>query len=151
MKYETLLTKANYDGPSYNVGLTLSKAQGILDVTASRVIDFSFDPSNGFYITSGIDIFGLLRIGRSFDLFGSAALEQLRPQGLISLTEPFRGMQFVRLGIARRFGTVTQIGVEAETYETGGPGGFSARRVLAFLTYGSTRLQRLDRPRPGSF
>ena len=151
LKYETLLTKANYDGPSYDVGLTLSKTQGILDVSASRVIDFSFDPSTGFYVTSGIDVFGLLRVGRWYDLFGSAALQHLQPQGPISLVEPFRGIQYVRLGFARRFGPVTQIGIEAETYETGGPGGFSARRVLAFLTYGSTRLQRLDRPRPGSF
>jgi len=46
---------------------------------------------------------------------------------------------------------LTRIGADVERYVTGGRGGFSGVRTTMFLTYGSTRLQRLDRPLPGGF
>ena len=46
---------------------------------------------------------------------------------------------------------MSRLGVEVERYYYGGEGGFSGTRAVAFLTFGTLRLQKLDRPVPGAF
>ncbi len=150
LQYETVRGRARYGGPAYNLGLSFARAPLFLDVSGRRSIDFSFDPSQGFYVSNGLDVFSLLSLG-AWEAFGRASFRGLSPRGPTAAREPFRVIEGYKTGIVRRFALATRIGADVERYVTGGVGGFSGVRTTLFLTYGSTRLQRLDRPLPGGF
>jgi hypothetical protein len=151
MRYETVLLGQVWDGPTYTVALTLNRAPYFLEVTSGRSIDFSFDPSRGFYVTTGIDVYGTMLLGGDWDVFGRWSSRRLSPQGPRAEDEPFRGIGLGKAGLAYRIGLYTKVGTEVERYSYGGPGGFDGVRATVFLTYGSDRFQRLDRPLPGEF
>ncbi len=50
--------------------------------------------------------------------------------------------------IAYRIGNWVRLGVTAEHAHEGGTAPFTSMRLVSFLTYGSGRFQRLDRPTP---
>ncbi len=151
LQYETVQSGARYGGPTYNLGLSLIKSPVFLDVSGRRSIEFSFDPGQGFYVSNGIDVYSVLTLGSAWEAFGRASVRGMSPQGPLATREPFRGIETYKAGLVRRFGLSTKIGTDVERYVTGGPGGFSGVRATVFLIYGSTRLQRLDRPLPGGF
>ncbi len=151
MRYTTLQTRDVYGGPTYYLGVTLDRGPILLDVSGSRVIDFSFDPSRGFYVSTGLDVYSVVQLGRVWDVFARGSWRQLSPQGPISAEQPFRGIELYKGGLAYRLGQRTRVGTEGERYIYGGPGGIDGVRVTVFVTYGSNRLQRLDRPLPGEF
>jgi hypothetical protein len=152
LKYRALSTRAEYGGPAYNVGLSLTRAPVYLDISGRRTIEYSFDPSQGFYVSSGIDVYSGFSLGTRWEAFGRGSLRRLEPRGFLALQEPFRGIQLYKAGLVRRFGSVLRVGADVERYITGGPGGFDGVRTTVFMIYGgSTRLQRLDRPLPGGF
>lgn len=151
LQYETVRGRARYGGPAYNLGLTFSRTPLLLDVSGRRSIDFSFDPSQGFYVSNGLDVFSLLSLGAVWEVFGRASFRGLSPRGPSAAREPFRVIEGYKSGLVRRLGLTTRVGADVERYVTGGLGGFSGVRATMFLIYGSTRLQRLDRPLPGGF
>ena len=151
LQYETIRSGARYGGPTYNLGLSLVKSWVFLDVSGRRSIEFSFDPGQGFYVSNGIDVYSVLTLGSAWEAFGRASVRGLTPQGPLATREPFRTIENYKAGLVRRFGPSTRIGADVERYVTGGRGGFSGVRATMFLIYGSTRLQRLDRPLPGGF
>jgi hypothetical protein len=151
LRYRTVQSNAEYGGPAYNVGLSLIKAPVFLDVSGRRTIEYSFDPGRGFYVSNGIDVFSLVTLGTSWEGFGRASVRGMSPKGPLAANEPFRGIELYKVGLARRFGAMTKVGTDIERYVTGGPGGFSGVRWTVFMIYGTTRLQRLDRPLPGGF
>lgn len=151
LRYRTVETNQEYGGPAYNVGLSLSKSPVFFDVSGRRSIEYSFDPGRGFYVSNGIDIFSTITLGTAWEAFGRAQVRGMSPKGLLAQDEPFRAIELYKAGMARRFGAVSKIGTDIERYKTGGPGGFSGVRWTVFMIYGTTRLQRLDRPLPGGF
>ena len=122
-----------------------------MDVSGRRAIEFSFDPGQGFYISNGLDIYSVLRVGSAWEAFGRGTLRELSPQGPLSAREASRRIQEFKGGLARRFGKWIRIGTDVERYSTGGEGGFSGIRATVFFINGSTRLLRLDWPLPGGF
>jgi len=151
LRYVTVRSKVRYGGPAYNLGLSFAKAPVFLDVSGRRSIEFSFDPGQGFYVSNGLDVFSVLTLGAAWEGFGRASVRGLSPRGPLATREPFRAIETYKAGLVRRFGLTTRIGADVERYVTGGRGGFSGVRATMFLIYGSTRLQRLDRPLPGGF
>lgn len=151
LRYVARQSGARFGGPAYNLGLSFSRSPLFVDVSGRRWIDFSFDPGQGFYVSNGVDVFSVLSLGAAWEGFGRASLRGLSPRGPLAAREPFRIIESYKTGLVRRFGRWTRLGVDAERYVTGGPGGFSGLRTTMFLIYGSTRLQRLDRPLPGGF
>ncbi len=151
LRYETLRSGAQYGGPAYNLGLSFAKTPVFLDISGRRSIEFSFDPGQGFYVSNGLDVYSSLTLGGAWEAFGRASVRGLTPKGPLATREPFRGIEVYKAGLVRRFGVATKIGTDVERYVTGGPGGFSGVRATVFMIYGSTRLQRLDRPLPGGF
>jgi hypothetical protein len=151
LKYRTLQSGVSYGGPAYNLGLSLAKAPVFLDVTGQRSIEFSFDPGKGFYVSNGIDVYSAITLGAAWQAFGRASVRVMDPRGLLAAQEPARTITIYKGGLVRLFGPSTKIGADVERYETRGAGGFSGVRTTLFLTFGSTRLQRLDRPLPGGF
>jgi hypothetical protein len=151
LRYRTVQTNAEYGGPAYNVGLSLTKAPVFVDVSGRRSIEYSFDPGRGFYVSNGIDILSLITLGTAWEAFGRASARGMSPKGPLAQNEPFRAIELYKVGLARRFGAVSKLGTDIEKYKTGGPGGFSGTRWTVFMIYGTTRLQRLDRPLPGGF
>jgi hypothetical protein len=154
MQYKPLRFPVNYGGPAYNVGLTFTRAPFFVDVAARRSIEFSFDPSQGYYVSDGIDTFGTIALGPGarWEIFGRAQVRGMQPRGPQALREPFRGLELYKGGLVRRFGDILRIGADIERYVTGGPAGFDGVRSTVFMVLGgSTRLQRLDRPLPGGY
>jgi hypothetical protein len=151
LQYNTSATGDSYGGPTFDLGVRYDRGGALLDVSGGRMVDFSFDPSSGFYVTTGLDAYGSVRLARAWEVFGRWSRRHLSPQGPIAEEEPFRGIGFYKLGAAYRFGRYTRLGTDFERYTHGGPGGFEGRRFTVFLIYGSDRIQRLDRPLPGGF
>jgi hypothetical protein len=151
LRYRTVETNQEYGGPAYNVGLSLTKSPVFLDVSGRRSIEYSFDPGRGFYVSNGIDAFSTVTLGTAWEAFGRASVRGMSPKGLLAQDEPFRAIELYKAGLARRFGAMSKIGTDIERYKTGGPGGFQGVRWTVFMIYGTTRLQRLDRPLPGGF
>lgn len=151
LRYRTVQNNAEYGGPAYNVGLSLIKAPVFLDVSGRRTIEYSFDPGKGFYVSNGIDVFSTVTLGTAWEAFGRAQRRGMSPKGPLAAQEPFRALELYKAGMARKFGAMSKIGTDIERYVTGGPGGFKGVRWTVFMIYGSTRLQRLDRPLPGGF
>lgn len=151
LRYDTKASNGSYGGPTYNVGLTVARNPVLLDVSGTRRIDFSFDPDKGFYVSTGIDAFSIVRLRSAWELFGRGSWRRLSPQGPRAEIEGEGTLQVYKGGLARGFGSHVKIGVEAERYVARGPAPFTAVRGIVFLTYGTTRLQRLDRPLPGEF
>jgi hypothetical protein len=151
LKYNTLQTNASYGGPAYNLGLSLSRSPVFLDVSGRRQIEYSFDPGQGFYVSSGVEVFSVVTAGRTWEVFGRGSIRALDPRGPLAGREVLRKIEIYKVGLARRLGTVSKLGADIERYKTGGGGGFQGVRMTVFLIYGTTRLQRLDRPLPGGF
>jgi hypothetical protein len=151
LRYETLRSRARFGGPAYNLGLSFARTPVFLDVSGRRSIEFSFDPGQGFYVSNGLDALSVFTAGAAWEAFGRASVRGLSPRGPLATREPSRTIETFKAGLVRRFGLSTRVGADVERYVTGGPGGFSGVRTTMFLTYGSTRLQRLDRPLPGGF
>jgi hypothetical protein len=151
MRYTTVQTQRTYSAPSYLVGLSLDRGPVFFDVSGSRVIDLSFDPSRGFYVTTGLDAYSSFRIGRSWETFLRGSLRHLTPQGFISGDQQVKRISITKGGVAYRLGRLIRVGSEVERYNWGAPGAFHGVRVTAFVIYGAGRVIRLDRPLPGEF
>ena len=102
-------------------------------------------------MSNGIDIFSTITLGTSWEAFGRASVRGMTPKGPLAQDEAFRAIELYKAGLARRFGAQSKVGTDIERYVTGGPGGFKGVRWTVFMIYGTTRLQRLDRPLPGGF
>jgi hypothetical protein len=120
-------------------------------VSGRRSVEYSFDPGQGFYISNGVEVFSIVSLGSAWEMFGHASVHGMTPKGNLARAEPFRTIESYKAGLVRKFSIATKIGADVEKYKTGGGGGFSGLRATVFFTYGSTRLQRLDRPLPGGF
>jgi hypothetical protein len=152
LKYKTVISRAEYGGPAYLLGLSVTRAPFFLDVSGRRTIEYSFDPGQGFYVSDGIDLYSALALGTRWEIFGRGSVRGMEPRGPLAAQEPFRALQLYKAGLARSLGQLLKLGADVERYVTGGPGGFDGVRATLFLVYGgTTRLQRLDRPLPGGF
>lgn len=151
LRYETKATRISYQGPAYLVGLYFARRGVVVDLQGIREIGFSFDPSRGFYLTNGVDLYTTATIATRWQPFLRASLRGLTPQGPARAVEPFRGIQLAKAGLVFRATRHARIGTDLERYVYGGPGGFRGTRATLFLIYGSESPQRLDRPLPGQF
>ncbi len=150
MSYTPDETGDSIGGAAYALGVSLDRGPVFLDLSGDRRVEFGFDP-RGFYFSSGIDVYSTVRVSRVWEAFVRASRRHLSPQGLFRAQQSFRGISLFKTGGAYRIGLFTRVGAEVERYVYGGPGGFDGTRIIGFVTYGSGRFQRLDRPVPGEF
>jgi hypothetical protein len=153
MKYVTKRSGISYSGPAHLVGLQVTRQTLILDVQANREIRFSFDPSRGFYLSTGVDGYLSAKLGQRFETFGRGSLRSIEAQGPAALEEPTRRVWVAKGGLVYRLTTILRIGAELERYDYGArsAGGFNGTRYTGFLIWGPDNLRRLDRPLPGQF
>ncbi len=151
LKYGGRISRLSYTGPAHMVGLQYARRTLFLDLQANRDIRFSFDPTRGFYLSNGVDFYGMLKMGRRFETFARASTRTVEPRGPAALTEPKRRIWVAKGGLVYRLSQFTRFGTEVERYVYGGEGGFEGTRMTGFLIWGPENLQRLDRPLPGQF
>lgn len=151
LSYETTFSKISYQGPTYLVGLNFSRGGSTVRVSGLREIGFSFDPSRGFYLATGGDLYSTVTVARRWQPFLRTSIRGLTPQGPARDLEPYRGIQLLKTGLVFRVTRWARVGTEWERYVYGGVGGFRGARTTVFLMYGSDTPQRLDRPLPGQF
>jgi hypothetical protein len=131
--------------PTFDVITALSRGQSVLTVDASRNITFSFNAGTGFYVQTGVDSYLSLKLGDSLEPFVRHQWRHLEPRDPLGNDEAFAGVQRLKVGVAYRLGQL-RIGPSIEKYSYNGPGPFAGWRAVAFLTVGSDRIIRMDRP-----
>jgi hypothetical protein len=116
----------------------------------NRGAQYSFDTALAYYVMTSSSVTVARRVGLGWDLAAFAGRYGLdyRPPRLTSSADRVDVLTEVGGAVARRVGRWARVGWTAEHARKTGPGGFKAFRVVAFLTYGSGRFQRLDRPTP---
>lgn len=116
----------------------------------SRDTQYSFDTDLAYYVMTGMNVTVSRRVGDRWDAAGFANRFMLdyRPAGTVASID--RVDRLIEFGgaLAYRVGRWARIGVTGERARRTGSQEFEALRVAAFLTYGSGRFLRLDRPTP---
>jgi hypothetical protein len=142
---------ANNNGLSSQVNIGYGAADGtLIKFSYGRETQYSLDASLAYFVLTSYSVSAARRVGTMFDaaVFANRFGLDYRPSGL------FAGAGRVDIGneygtaVAYRVGRRGRIGVSAERSTKTGPWGYQATRLVGFLTYGSGRFQRLDRPTP---
>jgi hypothetical protein len=131
--------------PTFEAIAALSRGQSVFTVNASRAIAFSFNAGTGFYVQTGLDSYLSLKVGEWLEPFARHQWRQLKPQDAAANGEGFTGVQRIKAGLGFRIGQM-RLGPQIEKYSYSGPGGFAGWRAVAFMTFGSDRIIRMDRP-----
>jgi hypothetical protein len=122
----------------------------LLKFYVNRDTQYSFDTSLAYFVLTGYNVTASRRVGRAWDtaaFFNRYSIDYSQA-GLPASVG--RGNVVTEYGgaIAYRVGRWGRIGATAEHAQETGSVHFSALRMVGFLTYGSGRFQRLDRPIP---
>lgn len=119
----------------------------LIKVSYGREGQYSVDPSLGRFVLTTYNVSAARRVGTMFDaaIFANRSGLDYRPSGLTGRVDI--GNEY-GTAVAYRVGRRGRIGVTAERGTKTGPWGYQATRLVGFLTFGSGRFQRLDRPTP---
>ena len=122
----------------------------LIKVLVNRESEYSFDTSLAYYVMTSENVTVSRRVGRVWDLAGFVNRYMLdyRPAGLQRSADRSDTVFEYGAAVARRAGRWARIGVTVEHAEKRAADPFESLRVVGFLTYGSGRFQRLDRPTP---
>jgi hypothetical protein len=145
---------ADFNGPvAYGSLIYSSPSGGALSFRLSRDREFSYDKSLAYYVSTSLNLTGILPLSTSWRATSFVATTTLNyraagtvGQGPLQRVNEFGG------ALGYNVGQVSVVGVTAEWARALGSQGWREVRVVAFLTYGSERgsYQRLDRPIPFS-
>jgi hypothetical protein len=142
---------ADFNGAIWSVNVGYGAPAGLLlRLYTSRDIQYSFDESLGYYLLDSIVGTVSKRLGGRWDtafFVGQYGLDY-RPAGTVASTGRVDVVHEVGGAVAYRVGKWTRFGVTVEKANKTGPDGYDASRIVGFMTYGSGRFQRLDRPTP---
>jgi hypothetical protein len=134
----------------FNVNLGYGVPEGtLIRVMFDQSIQYSYDTSLSHYLITSIFVSAARRVKERWDLTGFAGRYDLNYRAdLPGPTHPPTITKEFGAAAAYRVGRWTRIGVTAERSLKTGSDGYGAVRVVGFMTYGSGRFQRLDRPIP---
>jgi hypothetical protein len=116
----------------------------------SRDTAYSYDTALAYYVMSSTNVTLSKRIGTSWDVagfLGRYKLDYRPPQLADSIARVDTVIEYGGAA-AYRVGRLGRVGVTMEHAQRDGVDGFKSLRIVGFLTYGSGRFQRLDRPTP---
>jgi hypothetical protein len=140
----------HFAGPFANVNLGYGSPDGTLvKLFVSRELQFSYDPILAHYVSTNVSLTAARRVAASWDsavFAGRYALDFRPPFDVGHVTTEV--VTEYGGAIAYRLSQWTRLGASVERARKTGAGGFSAVRMIGFLTLGSGRFQRLDRPTP---
>jgi hypothetical protein len=134
--------------------LSANLGYGVPEGTLIRVVldqqfQYSYDTSLSHYLITSVAATAARRVAERWDLAGFIGRYALSyPADLPGPTHPPTVTREFGGVAAYRVGRWTRIGVSAERALKNGSDGYDAVRVVGFMTHGSGRFQRLDRPIP---
>jgi len=116
----------------------------------NRDTQFSYDLALAYYVLTGINLTAARRLADRWDsvIYANTYFMDYRPAGTTASIGRVDQVHEFGGAIAYRVGNWVRLGVTTERAHLGGSTPFSAIRLVGFLTYGSGRFQRLDRPTP---
>jgi len=116
----------------------------------NRDTQFSYDLALAYYVLTGINLTASRRVADRWDtaIYANTYFMDYRPAGTTASIGRVDRVHEFGGAIAYRVGNWARVGVTAERAHQGGTAPFAAMRYVGFLTYGSGRFQRLDRPTP---
>jgi hypothetical protein len=122
----------------------------LIKVYVNRGPQYSYDIALAYYVMTSLNVTVSRRIARQWDtaVFAGRYNMDYRPPGAPSSAGRVDVLNEVGGAIAYRVGRWARVGATVEQASKSGPDGFNSLRVMGFLTYGSGRFQRLDRPTP---
>jgi hypothetical protein len=135
---------------SANIGYGMPDGT-LVKVYVNRDTQYSFDTALAYYVMTSMNVTIARRIGRRWDsaaFGGRYSLDYRPPLGTTISSGRVNVLNEVGGAIACRVGRWGRIGWTVERASKSGPDGFNSLRLMGFLTYGSGRFQRLDRPTP---
>jgi Putative beta-barrel porin 2 len=142
---------ADFNGLFASINLGYGTSDGtLLKVFVNRDLQYSYDAALAYYVSTGVTGTLSRRIGGRWDAaaFGGRYFLDFRPPVVTAGGRPVESVVEFGSAIAYRTGPRTRIGWTVEHAMKTGSDGYHALRVVGFLTYGSGRFQRLDRPTP---
>jgi hypothetical protein len=142
---------ADFNGLIGSVNLGYGSSDGTLfKVYLNRNLQYSYDESLGYYVLNQLSFTVSRRIASRWDT--AAFINQYgldyRPAGTVASSGRVDRVHEYGGAAAYRIGQWIRIGATAENASKTGPDGYNSVRLVGFLTYGSGRFQRLDRPTP---
>jgi hypothetical protein len=145
---------ADFSGPVGSATLVYARPSGgFLSLRAQRDLQFSYDTSLAYYISTNVNLTGVIVLGDRLKLQGVVATSKLdyRPAGS-DQPGPLDRVNELNGAIGFIVGQVTVVGITAEWANAIGAQGWQAFRIVGFVTYGLANgaYQRLDRPIPFS-
>jgi hypothetical protein len=142
---------ADYSGLAVqtNIGYG-SPERTLVKFSMNQGTQYSVDTALGYYVLTGYTLSVSRRINQTLEaaVFANRFGMDYRPSllaaalGRVDIVTEYGGV------VAYRVGRRGKVGTSVERATKSGPWGYEAVRVVAFLTYGSGRFQRLDRPTP---
>jgi hypothetical protein len=122
----------------------------LLKLYWSRDTAYSYDTALAYYVMSSTNVTFSKRVGRPWDVaafYGRYKMDYRPPQLADSINRIDTVVEYGGAA-AYRVGQRSRIGLTMEHAQRDGVDGFKSMRLVGFLTYGSGRFQRLDRPTP---
>ncbi|HEX7796108.1 MAG TPA: outer membrane beta-barrel protein [Vicinamibacterales bacterium] len=142
---------ADFSGIAGTVNLGWGDPAGTLvKLQVNRGVQYSYDTALAYFVLTGINLTAARRLGGRWDtaLFANRFSMDYRPAGTTASVGRINYLDEFGGAIAYRIGPWIRLGVSTERAEEHGTVQFGAVRAVMFLTYGSGRFQRLDRPTP---
>jgi hypothetical protein len=143
---------ADFSGLIGAINLGYARGEGTLvRFLMSRDFQYSFDSALNYYLLNSLNVGVSHRFGQHWDTaaFANWFSGDYRPAGSVAGIGRVDRLSEFGGAIAYRVGRWTRIGASAERARKDAPAeDWEAVRVVGFLTYGSGRFQRLDRPTP---
>lgn len=122
----------------------------LIKFNMTRGTQYSVDQTLGYYVLTGTGVSAARRLGSRIDMavFWNRFGMDYRPSGLEAALARVDIVNEIGGAAAYRVGRLSRFGFTVEKASKTGPWGYKAVRVVGFMTYGSGRFQRLDRPTP---
>lgn len=142
---------ADFNGLFGSVNLGYGLPGGtLLKALFTRDVEFSYDPALAYYVSTNLSLTAAHRIAGRWDAaaFTGRYLLDFRPPQRPLVGRPVDVVSEIGGAIAYRIRTRTRVGWTIEHAQKTGVEGFQAFRMVGFMTFGSGRFQRLDRPTP---
>jgi hypothetical protein len=147
--FASTLSNVSFRGLYANVTATHSMPTNtVLAFRFSRDMQFSYDVSLAYFQGQSIEFTVIQPLGERMGMQVNVGRHTLVYDQATPSTIPINAVSELGVAIGRSLTRRTRIGVSVERGSARGNQAWQSFRVISFLTYGTGRFQRLDRPIP---